>query len=386
MKMFNQKLGFYVCDGKIFDSKIQACIYGSLFDKEVNWNFNLEFFNSYNWTVEPELSLDQLYDLRAKQLRETYDYIIISYSGGADSHNLLMSFIRQGLHVDEIIVNTMERGNKYFKDIKYDFSSKSAPATEHILQTIPRLREISSIIPNTKINILDLTDYLFEGFKNIGDGSWVLNKREKLNPINLTRYNYLYFNEIRKKFDKDKKIAIILGVEKPRIFIHSKTKEIILRFTDGAANVAGVVADHLKEYPNTTVEYFYWSPEAAPIISKQAHVIKKWLTMNPERINLWIGDRLSKEIYRIYHERIYRNILYSTWKEDWFQADKSVKDWYSEFDDWFIQDYQGTIHHNIWLEGIKYVETHAKKFLEKSDNRVEGLKMFYQDHKIGVFN
>lgn len=380
--MIDKKLGFYICNNIEFDSKIQACVYGTANDKDVAWNFNKEAFNSYNWSAEPELTLDQLYDKRARELRETYDYIIVSYSGGADSHNLLMSFIRQNLHVDEIVVNTMEKGDVNFKNIKIETSSSSAPATEHVLQTIPRLKEISNLCPNTKINVLDLTDYLLESFKNVGDASWVLNKREKLNPINVTRFNYLYFSEIRKKFDKDKKIAVVLGVEKPRVYIHSKTDDIYVRFTDGAANIVGVIADHMKEYPNATIEYFYWSPEGADIICKQAHLIKKWLTLNPVNKPLWYGDKLTNEVYRLVHERVYRNLLYTTWNNDWFQADKAIKDWHTEFDDWFIKGYNGTIHYNIWSEGLKYVETYAHKFLKYSDGQADGLKMFFQDHKV----
>jgi hypothetical protein len=380
--MINKKLGFYISDNLEFDSKIQACIYGTKNNKDVSWNFNKETFNSYNWSVEPNLTLDQLYDKRARELRETYDYIVISYSGGADSHNLLMSFIRQNLFVDEIVVNTMEKGDINFKNIKNETSAESAPATEHVLQTIPRLREISNLCPNTKINVLDLTDYLLESFKNVGDASWVLNKREKLNPINVTRFNYLYFSEIRKKFDKDKKIAVILGVEKPRVYIHSKTDDIYVRFTDGAANIVGVIADHMKEYPNATIEYFYWSPEAVDIICKQAHLIKKWLRLNPANQKLWYGNNLTNEVYRLIHERVYRSLLYTTWNDSWFQADKAIKDWHTEFDNWFIKGYQETIHYNIWTEGLKYVEEHAYKFLKYSDGQADGLKMFYQDHKV----
>lgn len=97
----NPKLGFYTCNGQTFDSKIQAYLYGAQVKQRVEWDFNNELFRKHDWTVEPEETLDQLYNARARQLREQYDYIILSYSGGADSHNILMSFIRQGLHIED---------------------------------------------------------------------------------------------------------------------------------------------------------------------------------------------------------------------------------------------------------------------------------------------
>ena len=104
--MIDKKLGFYVCNGQEFSSKIRALLYSNEVNKPVEWMFNDRVFQSYDWTVEPIETLDELYDHRAKQLRSQYDYVILSYSGGADSHNILMSFVRQGLHIDEIITNT----------------------------------------------------------------------------------------------------------------------------------------------------------------------------------------------------------------------------------------------------------------------------------------
>jgi diphthamide synthase (EF-2-diphthine--ammonia ligase) len=103
-----------------------------------------------------------LYDLRARQLREKYDYLILSYSGGADSHNVLMSFIKQGIHLDEIVVNTMEKGNKKSTSINNKNVQATNAAAEHELQTVPRLKEAAALIPRTKITICDLTDYLFD--------------------------------------------------------------------------------------------------------------------------------------------------------------------------------------------------------------------------------
>jgi hypothetical protein len=381
--LINKSLGFYKVDGLEFDSKILACIHATKFNKKVEWCFNNDIFDRYPWHIEPAESLDQLYDRRSKELREKYDYIIISYSGGADSHNVVESFLRQGLHIDELLINTMSEGNGNFMTIsENNKSSHNAAASEHVLQTIPRLKEIQNRSPRTKITIVDLTKFLFSFFDQHGDASWVETKREGLNPLNVTRYNYLYFSEVRKKFDKDKKIAIVVGVEKPRTFIHSKDNNFYIRFNDRAANIASV-NDFVKEYPNSKVEYFYWSPDSVALICKQAHVIKRWLEINAQYRDLWVGKTLSKEVFRLVHERVLRTLMYSTWKEEWFQADKSTKDWYSEFDSWFIQGHANTKTHAIWLEGLKYVEQNAANFLNVKNNQTDGLMMFNHDYKIG---
>ena len=382
MLAINKKLGYYKVDDLDFDSKILACIHATKFDKQVQWVFNNDVFDNYAWHIEPIESLDTLYDRRSKKLRELYDYIIVSYSGGADSHNIVESFLRQGLHIDEIIVNTMEKGSNSFTTIDSNVKNPENAASEHYLQTIPRLKEISNRSPKTKITVLDLTDYLFKDWIPTNDASWVTGRREGLNPLNVTRFNYLHFKDVRSKLDKDKTVAIIVGVEKPRTFIHSANNNFYLRFTDRAANIVSV-NDYIKDYTNSTVEYFYWSPDATDIICKQAHVIKRWLEHHPHYRNFWYGKTLTKEVFRLIHERLLRTILYSTWNDSWFQSDKATKDWYSEFDAWFIQGHIGSSIHTLWLEGIKYVKENASKFVNKDQGIEDGLTVFSHDYKIG---
>lgn len=381
--LINKTLGYYKVEDLEFDSKILACIHATKFNKPVQWIFNNDVFGKYRWDVEPIESLDQLYDRRARELREKYDYLIISYSGGADSHNVVESFLRQGLHIDELLINTMSEGNGNFMDISEDNkSSHNAAASEHVLQTIPRLKEIQNRSPKTKITIVDLTKFLFSFFDSHGDASWIETKREGLNPLNVTRYNYLYFSEVRKKFDKDKKIAIVVGVEKPRTYIHSETNNFYVRFNDRAANIASV-NDFVKEYPNSTIEYFYWHPDSVDMICKQGHVIRRWLEANPQYKHLWSGKALSKEVFRLVHERVLRTLIYTTWNDNWYQADKSTKDWYSEFDSWFIQGHAGSKTHNIWSEGLNYVKQNASNFINQKNGYADGLVMFNHDYNLG---
>ena len=84
------------------------------------------------------------------------------------------------------------------------------------------------------------------------------------------------------------------------------------------------------------------------------------------------------------HERLLRTIIYSTWNDSWYQADKATKDWYSEFDAWFIQGHKGSSIHTLWLEGIKYVKENASNFVNKDRGIEDGLTVFSHDYKIGT--
>jgi hypothetical protein len=218
---------------------------------------------------------------------------------------------------------------------------------------------------------------------SVGDASWVLQKREALNPIGITRFNYVYFDEVRRLFDKEKKIGIILGVEKPKSIIHEG--QFWMRFNDRSANMVTIV-DHIKDYDNSVIEYFYWSPECVPLLIKQGHVIKRWLELNPNYQQYWNTKTSSYASVRFWHERLLRKVMYpTTWNNSWFQVHKATKDWYSEFDNWFIEGSVKTKANVIWHEGIDYVRNSLTPFLryDLETNQPDGLQSFVKQYLIG---
>lgn len=381
--LINKTLGYYTCDGLEFESKIQACFHSLKVQKQVDWVFNDIEFSLHDWTNEPTESLDQLYDQRSKFLREKYDYLILSYSGGADSHNILMSFIRQGLHIDEILINTMEQGWQPYTTLDARNKSSLNSGAEHYLQTIPRLKEVEKYIPRTKITICDLTQHVYDSLLSVGDASWVLQKREALNPIGITRFNYIYFDEVRKRFDREKKIGIILGVEKPKSLIEDG--KFYVRFNDRSANMVTII-DHIKDYDNSAIEYFYWSPDCVPLLIKQGHVIRRWLMINKNYQQYWDSRIVSYATVRFWHERLLRKVVYpSTWDDSWFQVNKATKDWFSEFDNWFIEGSIGSHANIIWHEGINYVKNSLEPFLryDEETQQPDGLQLYVKKYLIG---
>jgi glycine cleavage system H protein len=69
-------------------------------------------------------------------------------------------------------------------------------------------------------------------------------------------------------------------------------------FNDRAANIV-TVAEHIRDYTNSSVEYFYWSPDALKILTKQAHVIRKWLEAFPHYQVDWLKDNVTPTKFRI---------------------------------------------------------------------------------------
>jgi len=379
----NKVIGYYSCGTQLFSSKIEACIHGTKTKVPVKWHFNDEIFDNYPWHIEPSESLDDLYDRRAREIREKYDYIVLAFSGGSDSNNILEAFIRQNLLIDEVVVNVMGQRNT-LTTLDSNCRANWNESAEYHLQTIPRLQYIKNVSPRTKISVIDLSNFVFDFFQSQGDENWLSYTRERLNVSGLMRHNFLHFKEIRKQFDKSKKIAMILGIEKPRTIIDGSKFKLL--FFDKALNIA-TVQEFIEDYDNTSIEYFYWHPDAAPIIAKQAHIIKRWLELTPEFIPHWTAIDLNEyyKKFRLVHEPMLRSLLYSSWQKEYWQSQKSTLDWYSEIDDWFHKGYKGTKEYNIWQAGLTHVKNYASDYMIPGDHNL-GLKGFTKTYEIGNFN
>jgi hypothetical protein len=61
--------------------------------------------DSIDWSVEPKESFAELKKQRALQLRNSYKYLILYYSGGSDSTTVLNTFLDNNIPLDEVIIN-----------------------------------------------------------------------------------------------------------------------------------------------------------------------------------------------------------------------------------------------------------------------------------------
>ena len=95
---------YYFDDGAKFTSKIEAIKYG--LDKKLSPKFYYydDVYEKLNWTIEPPESLDFYYKEQAQRIRDNYDYVILAYSGGYDSSNILETFHFNDIKLDKIII------------------------------------------------------------------------------------------------------------------------------------------------------------------------------------------------------------------------------------------------------------------------------------------
>lgn len=381
--MINKDLGYYLCGGIEFSSKVDACIYAKVVGKPIEWIFHNNIFKNYSWDIEPEETLDQLYDKRARELREQYDYLILSYSGGSDTNNILESFIRQGLHIDEIVTNHISDATKSTTVLDPSVTNSWNFGAEHQLQAVPRLKYISEKLPKTKITVLDVSQVVLNSMNVFDDVDWVLHRNDHLSIGQLFRYNYFHFDSIKKQFDKNLKICIIVGLDKPKLVIR-QDNTFWIYFPDSVVNIT-TINDFNSDYTNLKTELFYWSKDTLPMLAKQAHTVKRWLDQNPKQQQYWKSSTFAT--VRTHQEKLLRPLLYSTWDNNWFQVDKSTSWFNTEFDTWFKNNQDMTREFQMWKRGIDYLEEQLPEYIVYDANgNADGMKSFKHEYFVGRMN
>ena len=313
-----------------------------------------------------------------------YDYVILSYSGGSDSHNILESFLRQGLFIDEIVTNwALDITSNY---IVTDEKVKDAwnNNAEFYLHTKNQLDYIKNKSPNTRITLLDTSKSILDSLLNNLNVDWTDNKNDVFSATGAFQWNPLYFSELRKRLDKLNRVAYVIGIDKPRLII--KENKLYLYFLDKPTGIVPI-QENIIEYTNITTVFFYWSPNSCDLLCKQAHTVLKYIKASNDTIKK-IWKSMDPIFIRKVQEILLRNILYTTWDNNWFQVNKTLQDWNCEWDYWFTKGMTDSKEYAIWLDGIKVLKPRVSNFIRyNNDGSINGtnpyLSKFYHVGSIG---
>jgi len=135
-----------------FNTKLEALIFkNTLAHATVYFHWYEHQFT--NNGQEPQESYEELKKQRAQEIRDRYSYVRLWYSGGSDSQTALNSFVKNNIHLDEIVVHLWA---DYGVSDPYASSSR-----EVLISALPYLDSIRHLISNTKITkvVLDQEDY-----------------------------------------------------------------------------------------------------------------------------------------------------------------------------------------------------------------------------------
>lgn len=261
------KFGYYtVGDFKTY-SKLEAIELHQKINVHPNWHFNDAVFSNFDWTIEPTSSLKDLYAMRARQLREQYDYIVLCYSSGSDSQNILKTFIENNIHLDEIASFWSLEGDKtYDSNFNQEIYECAIPTA---LSIIDQHRSI-------KHRVIDFSEIIAKIFADPNIKFDFIYQCNAMFPPNSHARGYLreYVDDYKNIIDSGKRLCFLYGGDKPRIFLeHGKYCLRFIDLIDGCVSPRTQILNRPWEHD----ELFYWSPDLPQLIAKQAHTVIKYL-------------------------------------------------------------------------------------------------------------
>jgi hypothetical protein len=373
------RFGYYtVGDFKTY-SKVEAIELAELYKKFPIWHFNDVEFSAYNWKIEPKESLAELYRRRAQQIREKYDHIVIFYSGGADSGNVVNSFVDNNIPFEEIATY-----NYWSLDPRQDTYFHS----EQVKVSYPRIKELQDQGVKFKHRPIDLSEIAHDIFKDtfwdthrayFGNGHW-----------GTTHIAKTYIREKIKDYqtliEKGVKIGFIWGSEKPRVEYNQMSKKYAFKFIDAIDNGPGTRHQIVnREWEHD--EMFYCSPDCIDLLCKQGHVIMNFFKKHKDfpidqmhsdnkidlpDIKLMFDNHLTED------GMSFRNLLnwliYPKFDFKMFTVGKPHSSVYSLRDEMWLKDH--TFKQQIDKLGMHF-HSISRKWWRTEDNLEHGLKFFY---------
>ena len=306
----------------------------------IHWNVNDTEYDRYDWSVEPNTSLTELYAQRARDIRNKYDYIVLHFSGGSDSANILETFIRNQIPLDEIIT----RGSYSQCAGITGAVSANAQYSECLNQALP-LAEYArdKYYPNLKITVVETTNIINDYYTYNPD--WAISGLVSgVTPAMILKSDIdILSNHYKKITDLGKKIVHIFGADKPKIFRNKNN--FYTRWTDKVQQEFTASRSSSSQLPQYS-ECFYLGKNAVQLQIKQLHVVKNYIKQHNVQDAMFDPDAGRST------ENFISNIIYNRTLPLFIEHEKDLgKSWIQARDYWFGTDINSNAYKN-WYQGI----------------------------------
>jgi len=339
-----EDFGWYEVGNRRYYNKIHA-LYDHIQNRlPIHWNVNDDVYAQYQWNQEPTQSLEELYAARARDLRERYDYLVLHFSGGSDSCNILETFIRNRIDLDEIITrgsyshSTGSTGVVAATDIYSECLTQAAPLAQWAKDTH---------FPHMKVSVVETSSIILDYYQQ--NHAWAEMGGNGLTPGMCIKSNIDLIDPYWQKLaDRGLKVTHIYGVDKPKIYRHKQN--FYTRWQDsllGEFNSARTINSDHPQY----IECFYWGTRAVPLQIKQLHVLKNHIKQH----------NLADSVFDIAQGRAYENFVASviynrtlplTVEHLKDKSDSIIQD----KDIWFAKD-QHSDPYLSWQKGVEYISS-----------------------------
>jgi hypothetical protein len=217
-----------------------------------NINFKIhDNFVNLNWSKEPTESLTWFFRERARQIRDSYDYLILYFSGGSDSITVLNVFLNNNIPLDEVVINCYSEIDSDVVNCNY--------AKNYL-----KKRAFKGKITIVDINLKMLNDinknYMWEQYENF---TGLLH--------NYLRFDVDFFekNNLVDYIHRKGKVAHIFGTDYPLISRDDKNFYCVM----SSSNFT------LPPFSHKSVSFFT-SPDMPELHLKQCHVLARHIEKN----------------------------------------------------------------------------------------------------------
>lgn len=327
------KNGLYRVGQDLFNHKINALTAATKTKQSVTWEFGNQVWNTLDWKKNDGLSVKHWYRQRAIQLRDKYDYLILAFSGGADSHNIANTFINENLRIDELWCDWPLTHTENYNYNNQDLSANNMPS-EWKYSIKPQLDKIQSTT-DWKITITDSTQSMED--------------EDAEDTLTVSQYSYYATVKRWRALDrlvqqarlKHQRVGVIVGIDKPCLIVVNGI--LCTYFSDSTMQYKSDYNADLQR----DVEFFYWATDMPELYRAQCHSVLTFLQSNPQHVHniyngslasdLTIKQSTSQPLLDISKQfrLILNDCIYPLWNSNTFQVDKpSSTLYYNEFYNW----------------------------------------------------
>lgn len=351
---FFAKNGYYQIGDAVALHVGPACQEATRSKQPIHWNFNEEVYNNFNWRSRLNLPITELYRIRAQQLRDKYDYLILWFSGGADSTTILQSFVDNGIHLDEVMVAwpRSQTAGKYTPSLNIAAENM---LSEWDYSIEPKLKWLEKNYPNVKITVLD---QLANPDRNEDYAdTWTIVEKNGLATIDRQR---LMDNALKDRYKKYKNIASISGSAPPEIHIMDN-RWLAVSFFSEYATAGTAKSDYLLDGTPRNVEFFFWTPDLPELIREQGHIILDHLNSNPADKSIFLQYEVKNHYEKLTDSQLLelrriliKKLVYPQWDMSTFQVSKPKNaHLYSTQYNWFYANPGSNYYLEGWHAAIK---------------------------------
>jgi len=264
-------------ESTIFTNKFFAAHYAAsknLSIEDIHFNLYESAFDSVDWSKDPELSWDQLLDMRARQIAAKNKPIVLYFSGGTDSYTIYKVFERNQIPLAAIYLR-----------IRPD-------SAEGTWNKVYELFNSGLYNNSTKLIIDDDHAKSLASAYNSPDWLWNNGMRQIFGIIGPDKYTYDY---VRATLGRDDLISVV-GLEKPRLRI---TQDAVYSYQDDDNY------NRLMNFPG--IDCFYISPDLPELHVKQSYMMLNYIKSQ------CLGSTSPKDIQH------YENLHYTADFPNWYE-------------------------------------------------------------------